>query len=125
MKVCYRKIGVGSSVKRRLLGWFRDGASGESGSRRASRMAHMASATDHPAGKKDHDIAEFSIALVSGVALAITALFLCVAPLTGEIAGARDFVVYWATGQQLIHHANPYDADQMMRVERGAGLPGQ
>jgi hypothetical protein len=85
----------------------------------------MSSKTDFSAGKTDYDIAEFSIALVSGLALAITALFLCVAPLTGKIAGARDFVVYWATGQQLIHHANPYDVDGMMRIERAAGLPTQ
>lgn len=85
----------------------------------------MTSTTDGETAKPRYDIAELSIALVSGIALAITALFLCVAPLTGKIAGARDFVVYWATGQQLVHHANPYDADQMMRVERGAGLPGQ
>jgi hypothetical protein len=83
----------------------------------------MASKTDVPAGKPEYGMAELSIALVSGLTLAITALFLCVAPLTGQIAGARDFVVYWATGQQLIHHANPYDVDAMMRIERGAGLP--
>jgi hypothetical protein len=83
----------------------------------------MASKTDLPAAQKHYDIAELSIALVSGLALAITALFLCVAPLTGKIAGARDFVVYWATGQQLLHHANPYDVDGMMRIERAAGLP--
>jgi hypothetical protein len=83
----------------------------------------MTSKTDIPAGKKEYDVAELSIALVSGLTLAITALFLCVAPLTGQIAGARDFVVYWATGQQLVHHANPYDVDAMMRIERGAGLP--
>jgi len=83
----------------------------------------MASKADLPAGKGEYDIAEFSIAMVSGLTLAITALFLCVAPLTGQIAGARDFVVYWATGQQLVHHANPYDVDAMMRIERAAGLP--
>jgi len=83
----------------------------------------MASTTDLPPGKVKYDAAELAIALVSGLTLAITALFLCVAPLTGEIAGARDFVVYWATGQQLVHHANPYDVDAMMRIERGAGLP--
>jgi len=85
----------------------------------------MASGTDIPTGKRDYDIAELSIALVSGMALAITALFLCVAPLTGNIAGARDFVVYWATGQQLVHHGNPYDVDAMMRIEIAAGLPGK
>ena len=85
----------------------------------------MPSKTEPSAGKPEHDIAELSITLVSGLALAITALFLCVAPLTGEIAGARDFVVYWATGQQLAHHANPYDGNAMMQIERGAGLPTQ
>jgi hypothetical protein len=85
----------------------------------------MASKTTAPTAKPNYDIAEFSIALVSGLALAITTLFLCVAPLTGKIAGARDFVVYWATGQQLVHHANPYDVDAMMRIERAAGLPTQ
>jgi hypothetical protein len=43
-------------------------------------------------------------------------------PFTGNIAGARDFVVYWATGQQLAHHANPYDPESMGRIERSAGL---
>jgi len=83
----------------------------------------MASSTKLTPGRPQYDIAELSIALVSGVTLAITALFLCVTPITGDIAGARDFVVYWATGQQLIHHANPYDIDAMMRIERAAGLP--
>jgi hypothetical protein len=73
--------------------------------------------------KPAYDVAELAIALVSGLTLAITALFLCVAPLTGQIAGARDFVVYWATGHQLVHHADPYDINAMMRVERDAGLP--
>lgn len=83
----------------------------------------MAGTTDLPAGKTDHNFAELSIALISGLTLAITAIFLIVAPLTGKIAGSRDFVVYWATGQQLVHRANPYDGDAMMRVERAAGLP--
>jgi Glycosyltransferase family 87 len=83
----------------------------------------MAGTTDLQSGKTTYDFAELSIALVSGLALAITAIFLIAAPLTGKIAGSRDFVVYWATGQQLVHHANPYDGDAMMRVERGGGLP--
>jgi len=54
--------------------------------------------------------------------LAYTVLFLCVLPLVGKLAGGRDFVVYWATGQQLVHHANPFDAGAMQRIERNAGL---
>jgi hypothetical protein len=83
----------------------------------------MAGTTDVATGKTTYDFAELSIALVSGLALAITAIFLIVAPLAGKISGSRDFVVYWATGQQLVNHANPYDGDAMIRVERAAGLP--
>jgi hypothetical protein len=37
--------------------------------------------------------------------------------------GTRDFIIFWATGQQLVHHDNPYDREAMSRVERAAGLP--
>jgi hypothetical protein len=52
----------------------------------------------------------------------IITLFFCVVPLAHNVAGSRDFVAYWATGQQLVRHANPYDPDAMMRIERSAGL---
>jgi hypothetical protein len=85
----------------------------------------MAGTTQPLQTSRKPDFAELSIALAGGLALTLTALFLCVAPLTGKIAGARDFVVYWATGQQLAHHANPYETEAMGRLERGAGLdPG-
>jgi len=89
------------------------------------RMISMASKMDPPASQPKADFAELSIAIVGGLALALIAIFLCVVPLTGKVASGRDFVVYWATGQQLIHHANPYDADAVMRIERTAGLPAQ
>ena len=69
------------------------------------------------------DIADVAIAAATGLGLALAALFLCVLPLAGDISGARDFVCYWATGQQLLHHANPYDAAAMLQIERAAGLP--
>jgi len=75
-----------------------------------------------PPAKTDRDIVELSIAIVSGLAFAFTTLFLCVVPLSGNIAGSRDFVVFWATGQQLVHHANPYDREAMARIEQAAGL---
>jgi hypothetical protein len=86
------------------------------------RMAFMANGTDFPAAKANRDVTELLIACVTGLMLAYTALFVCVAPLAGKIAGGRDFVVYWATGQQLVHRANPYDTDAMTRIERAAGL---
>ncbi len=83
----------------------------------------MASTTEIPASKTTPDLLQFSIAIVSGLALVLTAIFICASPFSGQIAGGRDFVVYWATGQQLAHHANPYDVEAMTRLERGAGLP--
>jgi hypothetical protein len=82
----------------------------------------MADRTRLPAVGAERDYVGVSIAVVSGLALAITALFLFAVPLSGHMTGSRDFVAYWATGQQLVHHANPYDRDAMMRLEHSAGL---
>jgi hypothetical protein len=85
----------------------------------------MTSRTVASVAKRDIDFAELSIATVGGLALALIAMFLCVVPLAGNITSGRDFVVFWATGQQLIHHANPYDAAAIGQIERTAGLnPG-
>jgi hypothetical protein len=86
-------------------------------------MALMSTRTDVSAATEIPKIVQLSIALVSGVGLVTVALFMCVAPMVGKVAGARDFVFYWATGQQLIHHSNPYDAIAMTPIERAAGLP--
>jgi hypothetical protein len=72
--------------------------------------------------KPRHSIADQAIAIVSGLSFALTAVTVCTIPFTNSISGARDFVVYWATGQQLAHGANPYDPGAMMQIERAAGL---
>ena len=51
-------------------------------------------------------------------------LFLAVS-IAGNLAASRDFVSYWATGQQLVHHANPYDRDAISALEHSAGLTVQ
>ncbi len=84
----------------------------------------MTNSTDVPASKAKPDYAEIVIACVTGLALAITAVFICVVPIT-NISGSRDFVAFWATGQQLAHHANPYDGAAMGQIERSAGLPAK
>jgi hypothetical protein len=45
--------------------------------------------------------------------------------LTDKDATERDFIEYWAAGQQLIHGANPYDAVAILRLQRAAGLEEQ
>jgi len=96
--------------------------SGEQALIQQGRISCMATSVGTPVEKRRPDIVEMAIALVSGIALAITSIFLCAAPLTNNIAGARDFVTYWATGQQLVHHADPYDPVVMFRMEHAAGL---
>jgi len=82
----------------------------------------MTSGTDLSAAQPGNDFAELSIATVAGLAFALIAVFMCAVPIAGNLAGARDFVVFWATGQQLIRHANPYDAAALARIEQSAGL---
>ena len=84
-------------------------------------MLHK-NAGKHKMATTRHSIADQSIAIVSGLSFALAALTVCTIPFTNSISGARDFVVYWATGQQLAHHANPYDAAALMQIERAAGL---
>ena len=80
----------------------------------------MPSSLESPtAGKR---FAELSIATVAGLGMTAAALFLCAVPLAGHMAGSRDFVSYWATGQQLVHHANPYDRAVVAQTEHAAGL---
>ena len=69
-----------------------------------------------------YGIADQAIAIVSGLSFALAAVTVCTIPFTNSISGARDFVVYWATGQQLAHQANPYDPASLMQIERAAGL---
>jgi len=69
------------------------------------------------------EAANFFIAALCGLTFGFTALGFFISNLAGSVVGSRDFVVYWATGQQLAHHANPYDKDALLHIERAAGLP--
>ena len=57
------------------------------------------------------------------MSFAFTGLGILHSLLQKDAAGKRDFVEYWAAGQQLAHHANPYDRDALLRVERTADFP--
>ena len=74
----------------------------------------------HAPGKTDFAGAAIGVAMA--LALTSTSLFLGVMPLLSKLAGSRDFVVYWATGQQLVHHADPFDPHLMHLVEHSTGF---
>lgn len=60
---------------------------------------------------------------VCTLAFALNAAAVVVTLLTDRYAGSRDFVTYWAAGQQLVHHADPYDGRTVLPIERQAGFP--
>lgn len=68
-------------------------------------------------------VVEFLIVGICTLAFAFTALNICTAVLERNTAGTRDFVEYWASGQQLTHHANPYDRIAILQIERSVGYP--
>src|SRR5215469_18287719 len=84
-------------------------------------------ATTEPPKKKNlwRVAANLAVATICGLTFGFIAQGFIISILSDQVMGKRDFVVYWATGQQLAHHANPYDRDALMRIERGAGLPTQ
>lgn len=51
--------------------------------------------------KARYSFADQAIAIVSGLSFALAAVTVCTIPFTDSISGARDFVVYWATGPLL------------------------
>jgi len=70
-------------------------------------------------------VATLPFVTVCGLAVGFTAMAFCSVLLSGKAPGTRDYIFYWATAQQLAHHANPYDMDAMTRIERSAGLPAE
>jgi hypothetical protein len=67
-------------------------------------------------------IYNFFIATVCGLTFGFTIQGFVISMAQDSVLGSRDYVVFWATGQQLAHHANPYDPAGLLRLERGAGL---
>jgi len=74
--------------------------------------------------KKRRELTMLLIAMACALGGIFAVLFLSVMPFNRNVVARRDFIVYWATGQQLAHHGNPYDPDALNRIERDAGFQG-
>jgi hypothetical protein len=72
----------------------------------------------------DRDYSVLFIAIACALAVVFTTLFLSIMPFNRAIVARRDFIVYWATGQQLVNHHNPYDPAALNLIERDAGFQG-
>ncbi len=86
------------------------------------RIASMANRPGFSPKQERADYAQVSIAIATGLALALTILFFFAVPVAGKLSASRDFVSYWATGHELVRHANPYDRDAVAALEHSAGL---
>ena len=64
------------------------------------------------------------IAIACALGVVFTTLFLSILSFNPAIIARRDFIVYWATGRQLVQHGNPYDPQALNRIERDAGFRG-
>jgi hypothetical protein len=63
------------------------------------------------------------LAMLGLMAIAIAVLEASATGMSGA-AGGRDFIAYWAAGQQLVHGANPYEGAAILKLEAAAGLTG-
>ena len=77
-----------------------------------------------PGVKEERDISMILIVIACALAILFTTLFLGLLPFDNQIVARRDYIVYWATGQQLVHHQNPYDPAALNQIERDAGFKG-
>jgi hypothetical protein len=67
-------------------------------------------------GRVLHSIAAVAI-------LGVGALILTFATGSKDAANS-DYICYWTAGQQLVHHANPYDGAAILRLEKAYGFTG-
>ena len=74
--------------------------------------------------KDRYDFSVPFFAIACALAIVYTTVFLAFLPFKRDIVARRDFIVYWATGQQLVHHHNPYDPAALNQIERDAGFEG-
>lgn len=72
--------------------------------------------------KRDYSVV--AVAIACALAALFTVLFLGTMPFNRNVVAKRDFITYWATGRQLLHHGNPYDPAALNKIELDAGLKG-
>ena len=68
-------------------------------------------------------IVEFLVLAVCIVTFTFTAVGIFASLFGNTAPGTRDFVEYWAAGHQLTHHADPYESNAILVLERSAGFP--
>lgn len=73
----------------------------------------------------ERDYSMVAIAIACALAALFTILFLATMPFNRTVVAKRDFITYWATGQQLARHGDPYDPAALKKIEQDAGFKGK
>lgn len=84
--------------------------------------AQNAGSQDFPQGRRSAGRKIAAGAIIAAGFLWV--VFLFAITLTDQDVAGRDYVQYWAEGRQVIAHANPFDAEAILRLEQSAG-PGR
>src|SRR6202167_3120869 len=92
------------------------------GNAHSNRSNSQQKGSSSVAGKRD--IPALLIAIACALSVIFTTLFLSTLSFNPATIARRDFIVYWATGHQLVQHGNPYDPATINSIERAAGFRG-
>lgn len=68
-------------------------------------------------------IVEFLVVGICTFAFSVLLVGVGAALFGPNAASSRDYIEYWAAGQQIVHHQDPYDEDAILQLERSAGYP--
>ncbi len=79
----------------------------------------LAETMSTPAKKSPWRVAAAALIIAFGACFVGAVMF---ATQSDEKATERDYIQYWVIGQQLVHHANPYDVAATVALEEKAGL---
>jgi hypothetical protein len=88
----------------------------------ARTFAFFAHGRDEPTMKQSLGRKIAAACIIAAGACFICSVYLI--GLTNENATERDYIEYWAAGQLLVHHGNPYDLAAILNIEKTAGLKG-
>ena len=68
-------------------------------------------------------LSRLGIATVCGLAFGLVCTLFAFALVRHDGGQDCEYIVYWATSQQVVHHANPYDQGALFQLEQSKGLP--
>ncbi len=121
--ICSTRTKAGDMLEVSAASPLTDTRSGIDEASPAVRNPDKTGGTEMSMRDKLRAVAEVLVVAICTLAFSLTCVGIFGSLLGHNAPGTRDFVEYWAAGRQLVHHANPYDGDALLRSERSVGFP--